>query len=106
MVSPTGFSERHTIERGSPIRKVGNGAGWATLGSGVAAVDIAVADIRSGDLLHVTAFPASHGAIASNQGGIAVSSVNPGVGFTVKTMTGVAYPWDTALAWIKHRTRA
>lgn len=100
---PTGLQDA-LIDKGASVRT--SGRGFATLGSGVAAVDIAIADIKSGDLLHVTAFPQSFGAIASNQGGLAVTSVNPGVGVTVGTMTGVAYPWDTKLHWIKTKTKA
>lgn len=99
----TGFLDS-VISRFARIQKVGPGAGFATLGSGVAAVTISHGLVKSGDLITLTCYPASHGAIASNQGYIGITSINPGVGFVARTITGVAYPWDTGLHWILRRT--
>jgi len=99
----TGYADS-VIQRGPRIQQIGPGNGFGTINSGAAAATIAMPGVTSGDLLTVTCFPASFGAIASNQGYIAVTSVNPGGSGTVVvgTITGVAYPWDT----IVHITRA
>ena len=102
----TGYADS-VIQRGPRFQRLNDGGGvLATLGSGVAAVNVAIAQIQSGDLVHLSCAPASLGAIASNQGYIAVTSINPGVGIRVGTITGVAYPWDTALHIVIARTKA
>lgn len=104
MSAITGFMDT-LMNRFGRLQKVGTGGGFATLSSGGASVFVANANVKSGDLLGLTCLPASFGAIASNQGYIAVTSINPGSGFVVGTITGVAYPWDTVLHWVQRRTR-
>lgn len=101
---PSGYADS-VIQRGPAMQQIGAGRGFATLGSGVAALSIALAAIKSGDQVHITCQPASFGAIASNQGYIAVTSINPGTGFRVGTITNVAYPWDTVIHWTMVRTK-
>ena len=88
------------------VNKIGLASGFATLGSGQAAVMASSSLITSGVLIFTTLQAASFGAIASNQGGIVVTSINDGVGARFGTLTGVAYPWDTVIHWTIAQTKA
>ena len=101
---PTGIDAKHVKTR-PDTRRVGLAAGFATLGSGQASVVASSSLITSGVLIQHTLQVASFGAIASNQGGIVVRSINNGVGAVFGTLTGVAYPWDTVIHWTISETR-
>lgn len=102
---PTGLKSKET-QRFPDVRKLGLASGFATLGSGQAAVMASSSLITSGVMISATFQAGSFGAIASNQGGIVVTSINDGVGARFGTLTGVAYPWDTVIHWTIAQTKA
>jgi len=95
---PRGLSDHHR-NRYPQLLQAGVWAGFATIGSGVAAVTVSNAVIAASMGIKLTAFPTSFGAIGSAQGALCVRSVNPGVAFVVGNMTAVTYPWDTNVYW-------
>ena len=102
---PTGRRAKE-IQTLPDVRKLGLVTGFATLGSGQTAVMASSSLITSGVHILTTLQAASFGAIASNQGGIVVTSINDGVGARFGTLTGVAYPWDTVIHWTIAQTKS
>ena len=99
---------RHATEvRNTPEVLVGNSGqsffGIATLGSGQAAVDVAVPALNTPDLIMFGILVGSISAIASNTGMVAVTSqtFNPGSGvITFGTNTAVANKCDITIHWM------
>lgn len=95
---PTGRKARE-VQTLPDIKRVGPVTGFATLGSGQASVVASTNLVASHSHIGFALQVASFGAIASNQGGIVVRSVNPGNGVVFGTLTNVAFPWDTTIHW-------
>lgn len=95
---PTGRRDKQ-VQTLPDVKRLGLVTGFATLGSGQASVVASSTLITSGTFISFALQVASFGAIASNQGGIVIRSINNNVGAVFGTLTGVAYPWDTVIHW-------
>lgn len=103
--SPTGRNSTE-IQTQIAYKRLGRHTGFAILGSGQVSVVASTNLVRSGSHIQYGIQAASFGAIASNQGFIAVTSINAGVGIVFGPITAVAFPWDNVIHWTISETKA
>lgn len=80
-------------------------AGRTTVQSGSAFVTVSTSNVRSGDLIFVSAEIGSANVAAASGGAIMVDSIVDNTSFALARQFGVAVAWDDIVVWQITKTR-